>query len=324
MLRVGRQTMYDSPVFVYFDGGRVETAPAKTLGNLQVGAYGGAPVNLYESYENNTQKDSIYGAYVQARPWNGGRMRLDWTHVKDEYLYGEMTDDFYALGAWQAITPYLQVHGKYTRFEDENHDALGRVTFYSPKWDLMVQGSYYELLEEESNRTVMFDPMYISNREYHPYWQGQLIVYKGLGDNFAAQGGYDQRQLKDDADVSNYNHEFSRYWGSLTMIGVPVDGLEVTGTGEVWDSEDQLEKIESYGADVTYRPARELATSIGAYYYLYKYDYYLDEEKNEVQTYYAKFKYAPKEGFGVGLLYEYEDDDFDDYQTVKVELKYQF
>jgi len=325
LIRLGRQLVYETPVTLYFDGARVETAEVKELANLKAGAYGGPPVHLYESYENNTEEDMVYGAFVQARPWKGGRVRFDWTHATDDYVYedDEQDDDLYGVSVWQALHEYFRVRGRYTFYADEARDATGWATFYQPEWDLLVQGSYYELLDTEEVHALEFDPLYGSLFEYHPYWQARLMASKGFGENFMIEGGADMRRLKDEDDMSNFNHEFTRYWGTVYLLDL-VEGFELSGTGEVWDSEDQLEYIESWGADLTYRRGRDIKASIGSYYSLYEYDIYLDEEKTEVQTYYAKARYRPETGFNFGASYEYEVDDFDDYQTVQVELGYSF
>lgn len=332
--RIGRQIMYDAPVVIYFDGGLAETIEFKSLANFQVGVYGGIPTHLYESYENNTQEDVIGGAFIKVRPWKGGKIGVHWTHVEDEYLYGKEKNDFYAFEIWQALSQRLRVHAKYTRIEEEDRDVIASASFYDPGQDLMIQGSYYELLETEKNRAVEFDPFYVSAREYFPYRQYRLLASKGIGEHVSVEGGFDMRSLKDEGDRSNYNHEFFRYFAVLYLIDFPVDGLEISGTGEVWDSKDQIEQIESYGGEVSYEFIERAKASLGTYYSLYKYDYYLNKEKDRVQTYYAGLKYSPREGFGFKVNYEYENDDFDDknfkgdevekYQTLKVELKYSF
>lgn len=321
-IRLGRQVMYDTPVTLYFDGGKIETMEWREALNLKVGVYGGVPVHLYEI---DAEGDAIYGALLQTRPWRGGRFRADWVRVEDENLYGEEENDFYSAAVWQALSQYLMAHARYGWLDNEGRDVTGRLSFYHPDWDLMVMVSYYELLETEEIRTIDFDPFFAAAHAYYPYWQGRFLASKGIGDNFGIEGGVDMRELNDENDMSNYNHEFIRYFGTVYLTDLPTDGLEISATGEVWDSQDQLEYIQSYGGDVTYKTMNDrLAMSVGSYFSLYEYDFYVDEEKEEVQTYYGRIRFSQRKGFGFDVTYQYEDDEFDEYQTLKVGTKFVF
>lgn len=330
-IRVGRQTLRESPVPVYFDGALLETKGIKEFYNFKIGIYGGLPAHLYE---DSPEGDSLYGAFVQSKPWPGGRVTLHWTHIDDDYTLGPQHEDIYAAGLWQAVTNYLNVHAMYTWLGTDPREVTGSATFYDPENDLMIRGSYLELLETEREHTLEIDTFFSPAREFYPYRQYRLLGSKGVGEHVVLEGGFDIRSLKDEGKVGNYNHEFLRYFGTVYLIDFPIDGLEISGTGEVWDSENQVEQIESYGAEVGYEIAERLKGRLGTYYSLYKYDYYLAEERDMVQTYYAGLRYSPAEGFGFHVNYEYEDGDyedinfrddkFEDYQTLNVELKYRF
>lgn len=319
-VRLGRQSMYDAPVFLHFDGVMIESREWKEAAALALGAYGGSPSRFFESDNEN---DVVYGAWVQARPWAGARVRADYAHVDDDNLYGEQNDDFVALSAWQQLGPYARVHAFYSRLEDQNRDLQLDAVYYNPEMDFMVMASYYELLETQKIQSIDFDPFYAALFEYYPYWQGRVIATKGIGEMFYVEGGADLRQLKDDADAGNFNHEFVRYFGTLGMRDRE-SGLAASLTGEVWDSEDQLERIESLSGDVSYAPDKNFKISAGSYYALYKFDYYLSEEKERVQTYYTRLRYSPTEVLSLDGSYEYEDGEYDDFQTVKLGFRYSF
>ncbi len=317
---LGRQIMYETPVVIYFDGARVETAEAKEAGNLKLGLYGGMPVNLYETDPDN-KEDALYGTFVQARPIRGGKLRLNWTHVDDKHLYGEDNDDFISLDLAQSLGDYLRLDGSYTFLEDQSRDWQGRAVYYHPGRDLMLQGSFYQLLETQKQESITFDPLYAPALEHHPYWQASLLASKGTGENFGVDAGADLRRLKDEEDRSDFNHGFERYFITLYVYDLVADGLEISATGEVWDSEDQVELIQTYGADVSYEASENLKTSAGTYYALYEYDYYLDREEEQARTYYARVRYHRRQGLGFGLSYEYEENRFDDFSVLKADIK---
>jgi hypothetical protein len=319
-ISLGRMMVDDTPVWLWLDGARVETAEIKKLGSLKFGAYGGVPVHLYDP---ETSDNTIYGAFAQARPWLGGRIRFDWTHADEKYLYGNESNDFYALSLWQAIDS-LMVNARYTMLGDQSHDAQARATWYSPKWGVMVQGYYYSLLIAQKNLAIEFDPFFAALHEYYPYQQAGFLASKELGKHFRIDAGGDFRRLLHREDMGSFNHDYDRYFLTLSLLNLPVDKLEISATGEIWNSVDQVEWIESYGGDVSYRISKPLKVSVGTYYELYKYDYYIDEELDRTQTYYARISYHPAKGLGGGLRYEYEDSALGDFQTVRAEISYAF
>jgi len=334
-IRLGRQTIYWTPRVLYFDGALVETKEAEKYGNIMMGVYGGLPVNLFESDYDLRDQDALYGAYCQARPLPGGRIRVNWTHLDDETLYAveddAENDDYYSVDLTQSFNQYLRVDANYTMLEEVGRDARGSITFYQPEWDFMLQASYYRLLEEQEQESITFDPFFAALFELHPYWQASVLAGKGLGDNFGIEGGYDIRMLSDEDDRGNFNHEFEHYFGTVYAVDL-IDGLELSATGEVWDSIDQMEIIRTYGGDVTYRLMDgKLLTSAGTCFQLYEYDYYLDEEKDEVRTYYARVAYKQRQGFGFDLRYEFEDSESDngadageEFHVLRARLKYAF
>jgi hypothetical protein len=321
LIRVGRQTMYDSPVILYFDGVLTETSEVKSILNTKLGLYGGVPVHLYE---DDSEGDALYGAFVQFRPWVGGRAKLHWIHLEDDNQFGEENDDHYSFGLWQAINEKFQLFVEYKRLEDKNRDVSLRTTYFNPEKDLMVQCSYYDLLETQEISSIEFDPFFASEFKYYPYWQANLSAYKGLGENWGIEGGFDIRRLKDDADEGDFNHGFTRYFLSLFLLNIPNDSFEISTTAEIWDSENEDEEIQSYGADLSYRVSDKTKTSFGTIYGLYKYDYYRDTEKDEVQTYYMKMKYSVSNQISLDMRYEFEDDDFDEYHLFKLGAMWAF
>jgi hypothetical protein len=160
--------------------------------------------------------------------------------------------------------------------------------------------------------------------ENYPYWQAGVMVYKGLGDNFAVEGGLEGRKLKDEKEEGNFNHAFNRYYGTLIVRDLGLEGLEMSATGSVFDSDTRDEDIHSYSGDVTYRADRSFKISGGVDYSLYRYDYYLNSELEDYYTYYFKMRYYPSPAWRLDLGYEYEDGRDDDYQWFKLGVAYEF
>jgi hypothetical protein len=317
LARLGRQTLYETPVVVFLDGARVETEDLTGL-KLRFGGYGGIPVHAYES---SPQGDLIAGLYGQVQPWKGGRARVDWMHVDDQTFFGDLGNDLLGLSAWQELFGRVQLYGQYTRLEDRSRDVTARATWREPDWDLVVQGWFYELLQTQRDYAIEFDPFYNAALEYHPYVQARALVGKGFGDYMTVDGGAEVRRLRDQADEGDFNHNFQRFFLTPTVQGVGLKGLSVSLTGEVWKSEDE---IWSWGADVTHKCSEALKASAGTYFSLYKYDYFSATERDDVRTYYLKLRYKLSKALRLDGGYEYEHSRVDTIQTVRVGVVWDF
>ena len=98
-LRLGRQQTWMTPVFATFDGALAEAGdPA----GLRAGIYGGMRAQYYDHSGND---DLVAGTFGEARPWEGGRVRLDYMYLEDEERMGSDRNDLLGLGLWQLVSP---------------------------------------------------------------------------------------------------------------------------------------------------------------------------------------------------------------------------
>ncbi|MBI4600851.1 MAG: hypothetical protein HY721_02715 [Planctomycetes bacterium] len=317
-IRLGRQVVQEAPVIAYFDGGRLETA--QLFGpRLQLGGYGGLPVHLFES---SPAGDALAGAYAQARPWKGGKARLDWMHARDDVTLGVEQDDLFGAALWQDLGELVQLHGAYTFLDDRSRDVVVRGTFQQPDWDLRVQGSYYELLERQRDLALELDPFFSAVFERSPYRQTRWVASKGFGEHYLLEAGFDLRRLKDGNDEGDYNRELERYFLTPSAHDLFAKGLGFSLTGELWDSGGRL--ILSAGADASYKLNDRLRASVGSFYSLYRYDYFADRERDHVQTYYVKLGTKLTKNLKSDLEYDFEDDEFEEYHVLRVGLTLSF
>jgi len=317
-VRAGRQPIHDTPVFAYLDGGRLETVELWDQ-KLQVGGYGGSPVHLFES---SAEGDVLVGSYLQARPWKGGRARVDWMHARDRTTLGVESNDLFGAALWQNLGESVQLHGNYTFLEDKSRDFTVRGTYQEPEWDFRLQGSYHELLEPQRDLALELDPYFLVLQEHSPFRQTRWLASKGFGEHFVVDGGFDIRRLKDSSDEGTFNREFERYFLTPSVHDLLFKGLSFSVTGELWDSNGR--DIASAGADLSCEFNKTLRTSIGTNYSLYKYDYFLDRERDRVQSYYVKFVCKLTEHWRSDLDYQFEDDEFDEYHVLRVGLTLSF
>jgi hypothetical protein len=321
-IRVGRQLIYDTPEVAWFDGGSLLTSEFRSFESLQFCVYGGVPVHEYES---SASGDSLLGAFAQAKPWPGGKAQLSFMHAQDRTESGEFEDDHLAASLWQSIGEHVSLHARYARLSDSGGNITARVTLIEPLSDLSVQASYYQLFEEEVRSAVEFDPYCSSLGELKPFWHANLLVQKGFGEHLTAEAGFEFRRLKDTSNESAFNHEFARYFATLSLSDLPIEGLSLTLNGDCWDTYRPPGGDNwTVGGDIDYGIGEKLKASLGTAYSLYKYDYDIERERDDVRTYYAGVKFWPIKMLMLGLSYDIEDDDFELYHTLKGELKVTF
>jgi hypothetical protein len=204
-VRLGRQTLYETPAFAWFDGLLLET-PGAGKSDLQAGLYGGVPVRQYGLFP----ADLILGAYLNTWPWDGGRARFDWMHVDDEFALTANNDDLFGLGLWQTLGEAWRVEGQYSVLNAESRDMRLAANWYDPEGDLSVNATYYQLLTPQRDLALEFDPLFPTLFEYFPFYQASLLATKGFGESLRLQGGLDFRRVSDGEDVGVFNRDYDR------------------------------------------------------------------------------------------------------------------
>lgn len=317
VLRLGRQQLWETPEFVVFDGVRVET---EALGpGIELGAYGGLPTHFYES---SSSGDLVAGVFGRARPWKGGRVRLDWMHLEDEYRLGSYDNDLLGVNVWQTLGKQLTLEGEYTRLEERDRDARLTANYVDRASDLSLQVSFYRLLEEQRDFALAADPFFASLQELSPYSQVGLLASKAVTESLDLDVGVDVRRLDDSSDEAEFNHEFEHYFANASFSDLGRDDLSLTLTADYW--EDDQQDVSTWGADLTHQIDAELRGSLGSYYSLYKYDLFLDSERDDVRTYYLKLRWERSKALRWDAAIEYEDDDLEEYTTMRLGARWTF
>ena len=318
LARIGRQTLHDTPEIITFDGLFLQSEP---LGRWQVKAslYGGVPTHLFES---STNGDQVVGSAVDFRPWQRGRFRVDWTHVKDETDTADFENDLIGASWWQQLTPNWRLYWRHTWLETETRDTKVRASGHIPEWDLDLQVSYFELFESLENYAIEFDPFFRSAFQFFPYYQWCWSLSKGLGERASIAASADLRRLRESDEVGQFNREFERYSLTPTIFDVFIEDLSVSLTGDYWnsDGEDTL----TYGGDLTHQFHDDLRASVGTNYSLYKYDLFTDRIRDRVRVYYAQVRWTLRPGLRLRVDYTLEDDDFETYYGFNVGVTWTF
>jgi len=303
IVRAGRQSIYETPEVSFFDGLRLETAEFGAQ-RLKLGAYGGVPVYLYQGYMPG---DFTAGAYAEGRLWQGFRARVDYQRLEGQNdTTADLGNTLIGADGWQRLGRYVDLHAHYTNMDEKDRDIFVRGTFNQADWDFRFQASYYQLMETQQKAVIGVDAYYPIMKDYLPYVEGRCMLSKGIGDHVNVDAGLDVRRLTNDGTVTDYNHEFERYFATLDLLDLAVKGSSISLTEEKWISKGT--STDSQGLDITCPIASASKVSVGTAHYLYKYDYYSDLERDNVQTYYVKLEHKYSSALRLSVEYTYEDD----------------
>lgn len=316
--RLGRQLDYDTPELAWFDGASLALAEHGSR-QSSAGLYGGIPVHAYES---SPEGDVVFGLWGQTQPWRGGRLRLDWMHLEDEYLLAENEDDLVSLSLWQSVARAWRLEGAYTSLEGDARDLELTGAWLAEEHDLVLRASYYRLLEEQNQLVLELDPFTTSLFELFPYEQARVLASQGFED-WSLEGGFDLRRVEDQGDVGQFNRDFERYFLTVASSqGLLPWNLEAALTGDTYYSEG--DDVRSFGGELSRAVGRGAEVSAGTYYSLYKYDIFQNQERDDVRTYFARLWREIGERRTFDLRYEYEDDEHEDYHTLRVGTTWHF
>ena len=317
-VRIGRQWLADTPVQVFLDGLHLETEPAGDL-DVVFGAFGGSSARLYESSQ---QGDWAAGLYAEARPWAKARVRLDYLYLEDEPRFAAAENDLLAVRLWQGLGDDLRAEGGYTRLDDRDRDVQGRLVYADAEGDWMARLTYYQLLETQLDLVNELDPYYNALLELFPYTQIGAMVSRGLGEHVALDLGFDVRRVQDDDDVGQFNRDYERGYANLRLNDVLWDDLSVSLLSDLWYSDER--DVRSFGFDVSRSVFSGWSGSVGSYFALYKYDMFTNTERDDVRTYYVRLGREIGDELSFDFGYEFEENEIDDFHTLRVRGVWRF
>jgi len=318
LLRAGRQALYETPAYVRFDGAALETAQAGDDDHA-FGAYGGRTVHEYQS---SPEGDAVYGGYASNSLWKGGRTRLDYMHLEDEQQLGNEQNELWAAQVQQAFGREVHLKSGYSWLEGAPREFDARATWVPDETGWLVQGSYYELLQTEGSLAEELDPFFDTLQEFFPFSLSRVLLSKTFEEGYVLEGGADVRRVDDSEDEGEFNRDYERYHLTGTVEDFAVEALALSLTGDYWTSDGS--DTNSWGVDLTREMSDELRASIGSFYQLYKNDFLLDEEREDVRTVYVSVRYRPEKHLTWGLGLEHEDSDIGDFNTLTARSTWHF
>jgi hypothetical protein len=317
-VRIGRQLDYLTPELAYFDGASLHSRPLGTQ-SAQVGVYGGIPVHNYDSSHSG---DTLFGTYAEANPWKGGRARADWMHFQDDGQFGSLSNDLLGLGVWESTTSGWTADAQYTHLDSKPRDLRLHADYASADGRSSMRASIYRLFRTQFEQALGLDPFSSALQEYFPFTQGTIGMTQSVSKRVDLDGGIDLRRVEDSSDIGENNRDWERYYVTANVGDVFVSGLTASVTADFWDGDGR--DIQTWGADFSRDFGKAWQGSAGSYFSLYKYDIFNNSERDDVRTYYVRAKWIRSDALTFAATIDFENDDFEQYETLRLEAIWHF
>lgn len=313
--RAGRQLLEEFPEAIPMDGGRASIDLSK---EATLAAFGGRPVNYFES---STEGDWMFGGWIEARPWAGGRARIEYLHLEDENTFGLFRDDLVGLALEHREDPWL-LSGRATFLESEARDITVRGSAAYTEAEFTVDLKAYYLFEQQQALSYGLDGFAVFLLPIEPYLQVSLGLSKEISDHFGVDAAVTARRLEDSGSEGDYNHEFSRWSATGRSRDWPTKGCSVAVTGDFWQT--KADDFWTAGGSIAWQVAETVKIDLASAYTLYSIDALTGEERERVRSLSLGLRWKVKADVTADARFTAEKNDVDDFNTLDVGVRYAF
>lgn len=292
-------------------------------------AFSGSSVSYFDNWDD----DWIHGGGLEIKPFNGTKLRAEYIRANVE----DFSDDIFHLRVDQ-IVPYGNIYAQFGNLDKaQSMEAGGNFTL--PKlgtiFNLKYEGVYDEVGDDNS---YLENPLTYALLPYGKYNLFNISAYQAFLNHFMVGAGIEYRDANGKNDF--FNRDYTKYFTSLDIMGLPADGTYISLFVEKWDTENNKESDDEQklqvGGSITQQITPELDVYAGTKYDRYKYDFvefdYRDiniargRKRESIRTYYFGSKWEPTKR--ISLIVDcniensdvFEDKDFENNYTVEAWL----
>ncbi|MGR3318687.1 MAG: hypothetical protein ACUZ8O_09420 [Candidatus Anammoxibacter sp.] len=340
-IRAGRQYIREVEN-LHFDGLKMEFEDFK---GIRFSTFAGVPVHFFETSGGG---DFLLGSSVEFQPAKGSRVKLNYTYVNDDNNdIGSNDDNLFEFHLRQNIKEWWNIFADFSMIDQTARDVEIRSNWIFPAIDLYVNVSIFKQLSVLEDFTTEFDDFNTITGDYFPYTEYSINVNKGMWEHFNIGIGFNIRELNNESDEGQFNHEFGHYYATLSAHDFPIEGLSISVTGNVYDTDD--DEIRSLGFDVRQKVGKKLTLGVGTFFSLFKrdvlalpqrdpiapftfgavrrfsrFDSSFEFERDSVRTLFLNARYDFNKKWKINIDYEFERDNQESFHTIETALKYRF
>lgn len=334
-LRGGRMFLNEG-IWLHFDGLRADLDFEGDLDDLKVSVLGGIPVKFGEDSRNESWLAGLVAHYKLAA---STRLRFEYYHVS-EYFDGindpvvdppqqpvsvpseRIEDDYLGLTAWHTIGRKTSLFGRFTLLNGDANEIHLRARWRTEDGLWLVIGEYYQLFGRLNNVTNDLSPYVPMLGSYEPFLRLSLTATRRISELWVLQLGLSHRELLDEDDEGQYNHEYNQGTLSATRLGLLDGKLDATLLGQGYSaSGDDFAVLAGH---VDYRLDEKWVLRGGIDYSYYKYDYLLDTEHENVWTYSVEGRYKINPRTTARARLAVSDDRFETWTTLDLRISLRF
>jgi hypothetical protein len=284
--RLGRQEI-NSEDALYFDGGRVEYQSGGPVSGF---VYAGLPVRFYESTRSG---DLLMGGGLNWRIERNFRVSFEQIFLRDQSPPGDpsitVRNDLSILTANWVRDEHMSMRGSSSWLDGHSRRINVAVYLNYPErgwWTqfrLQRQNDYGEVVATD------LSPIAVTLGDVAPYWRGGGEFHRMFTSDLDFGLGFQGRWLADQADLGEFNREYSRWFATLTGQNMVFSDVEAGLRADLWHSTDA--EILAGGAYAAYEPERGERYEIGTDFSEYRYDVFTGREYLDDRQIYGRVRY---------------------------------
>lgn len=315
-VRIGRQYIHEIEN-LHVDGIKVEFNDIK---GVRFGMFGGKPVHFFET---SSEGDYLSGTFVEFKPLDGLRIKMDYSYVNDNNDdFGGNGDNFFNINIRQNIKGRWNIYADFSMLDEHGRDLELRSSWVFPENDFDISVAVFKQLNTLQDFTIEFDDYNAITGDYFPYTEYSLNIFKGINKNISIGTGFNIRELNEAKDEGLFNHEYRMYYATLSVNDLPFKGTSINISTDFYETDDNDTK--SLSVNIKQEIGDKIRLSSGTHYSLFKYDNLSKSERDNVRTYFLNTKYHITKKWDLSLDYEFERTGNESFHTVESALKYSF
>jgi len=335
-LQAGRQFL-DEGTYLHFDGGQFDLELGEPDKPFRLTLLGGAPVRFGETSRGGNW---LAGAVAKgAFTGNKTQWRLEYLHISESFPgindpvvspeqqpvsipAGRLDDDLFGVTLWHRAGTRTRLFGRFNLLNGDPNELhlSARVLATDGGWDLFAE--WYQLFQRLNNVTNDLTPYVPMLGSYEPFGRATLRATRRFSERWEAQAGLSIRRLFNTEDEGTFNRQWENYYLSVTRSGFLDKRMDLTVTVDGYDSSG--DDFTAVTANLDMRVDDRLSLSGGVDYHLYRYDWFQQDEDENVWTTYLRGRWKWKKNTTLRGGISVDNDAITTWTTVFLKVTVQF